>query len=78
MSYISSAGFSPELTIVKVHIRHTNLVPEIEVKVALWYNILLSTTIFEPFSKKYYNMRAPGLPNLQDPLYLGGLWGHRW
>ena len=33
MSYISSAGFSPELTIVKVHIRHTNLVPEIEVKV---------------------------------------------
>ena len=34
MSYISSAGFSPELTIVKVHIRHTNLVPEIEVKVS--------------------------------------------
>ena len=33
MSYISSAGFTPELTIVKVHIRHTNLVPEIEVKV---------------------------------------------
>ena len=33
MSYISSAGFSPKLTIVKVHIRHTNLVPEIEVKV---------------------------------------------
>ena len=32
MSYISSAGFTPELTIVKVHIRHTNLVPEIEVK----------------------------------------------
>ena len=33
MSYISSAGSSPELTILKVHIRHTNLVPEIEVKV---------------------------------------------
>ena len=33
MSYISSAGFTPKLTIVKVHIRHTNLVPEIEVKV---------------------------------------------
>ena len=34
MSYISSAGFSPKLTIVKVHTRHTNLVPEIEVKVS--------------------------------------------
>ena len=33
MSYISSAGFTPKLTIVKVHIRHTNLVPEIEAKV---------------------------------------------
>ena len=43
MSYISSAGFPPELTIVKVHIRHTNLVPEIEVKVlpptlSIWLN----------------------------------------